>query len=123
MFLGKMGHTTGTCRSGQGWAGKLASWFLRSVDGTDALPILGHASPLFVSHARRARGPTRAATDSGERPSPAPWGWRRGGEGSSLSVQGQMPVEDPGGLGTFEMHWGCGRAFLPIRDGWSDPSD
>jgi hypothetical protein len=63
-------------RSGQGWAGQVASGFLRSVGATDALPILGHASPLFVSHARRARGPSRVAT--GSRGAPLP---HRGGGG------------------------------------------
>lgn len=61
----------GTCRSRQGRAGKLASGVLefsrwhRHPSGS----IRGHASPLFVSHARRARGPTRAVTDSRARPS------------------------------------------------------
>lgn len=108
----------GACKAGQG----------NSPPGSRDRPMAPTPCRSSVTRPRslsatRAAGtrthPRRHRLPGAPLPLP-PWGWRRGGEGSSLSVPGQMSVADPGGLGTFEMHWGCGRGFLPARDGWSE---
>lgn len=125
VFLGKMGHTRGTCRSGQGqgWAGKLASGFPRSADGTDALPILGHASPLFVSHARGGHAdPPAPPRTPGSAPPPRRGGGGEVGRAAACRCRVRClqwtqvawgPSRCTGGVGARSCH----------QDVWSDPSD
>jgi hypothetical protein len=116
---GPAGDGRGTGRSGQGEAGKLGV-------GPSALWALGHASPLFVSHARRARGPTRAATGSRARPSPrrgAGVGTRWGGSPGASARPGARrgPDLEPsawvGGVGTCFCESGID-GVTQLTQGW-----